>query len=303
MEHAQSTDAVLMIEPVNFYSNPATLSDNHYQQTTGLFSREEIQKEALSEFCAFRRLLQERGVKVQSFTDVAGNDTPDSIFPNNWFSTDHRGTLFVYAMKTQSRRREKRADIIEFLRQCYPQIIDYGPFEQQGVFLEGTGSLVLDRINQVAYANLSQRTHEELLGRWAQDSGFRVVKFRAYDSLGQPIYHTNVMMSIGTNFAVVSLAAIKDQGERQAVWQSLAATGRKIVEISQAQVGQYCGNMLELAPRNSKYVLALSSHAYRHLEPAQLDCLQQCAEIIHSDLSTIEMIGGGSARCMLAELF
>jgi len=292
-----------MIEPVDFYSNPATRIDNHYQQSTTLFSPAEIQEEALGEFRGLRALLEKHGVQVQVFKDVAGNDTPDSIFPNNWFSTHADSILVLYAMRAESRRRERRADIVAWLRERYSRVVDFSLYEKQGLFLEGTGSLVLDRVNRLAYANLSPRTDEKLVDRWAGEFSFKAIKFRACDMQGRAIYHTNVMMSIGSEFAVVSLESVKKEEEREVLRRSLLDTGHQVIEINPRQVGQYCGNMLELSPAGKERVIVMSSHAYRHFEKRQLDRLQRFGRIICTDLSTIEMIGGGSARCMLAELF
>ena len=298
-----TTDSVLMIEPVRFHPNAETFVDNAFQVATEPAHPEQTQKKALAEFNTLRALLEGQGVKVTLFQDVAANETPDSIFPNNWFSTHEDSRLVVYSMMTPNRRREKRADIIQTLRKERAHLLDLSAHESDGHFLEGTGSLVLDRAKRIAYASLSYRTHPELLALWAKELGYNTCTFTSYDASGLEIYHTNCMMSLGSGYAVVCFDAVRNENERKALRESLVKSGIEPIDISLKQVLHYCANCLELKTGAGKPLLVMSENAFTHLEDPQLKTLSRYVSFLHCALPTIEQCGGGSARCMLAELY
>jgi hypothetical protein len=299
----QSTNTVLMVEPVRFFANPSTKVDNLFQKAGGATEPEVVQKRALQEFHGLRKLLEDAGVTVRVWQDVAAQETPDSIFPNNWFSTHEKGTLVLYPMRSIMRRAERRADIIASLREGRPRLIDLTGSEAEGRFLEGTGSLVLDRIGRVAYACASPRTDSGLLDRWAAELGYSVCRFDAFDGAQNPIYHTNVLMSVGTGYAVVCLDAIEPESARGAVATQLAAGGRTVVSISRDQMDHFCGNVLEVRGARPMPLLVMSTAAYDAFTPLQRETLSRFATLLHTPLFAIEEHGGGGARCMLAELF
>ena len=288
-----------MIEPADFYSNPATLADNSYQQAAA----GSAQDSALKEFLSLRQLLENEGVTVRTFKDLPANGTPDSIFPNNWLSTHEEGRFVIYPMKAENRRRERRNDIISQLHNNYPDLVDLSDYENQGKFLEGTGSMVIDRNNEIVYACLSQRTHIDVLSEWTRIFNYKAVTFAAFCQKGNAIYHTNVMMALGSGFAVVCLEAIRDKYERQTLLRSLNDNGHEVVEISQEQVKSYCGNLLEVRNNKGETLLPMSTQAYNGFTDNQRYILGRYARIIHSPVDTIEKFGGGSTRCMLCELF
>lgn len=299
----QTTDMLLMVEPAAFFSNPATAIDNHFQREIHIFSRDEVQAEALREFKEFSASLQQQNVEIIVFKDAPENRTPDSIFPNNWFTTHADSTFVLYPMKEESRRHERRPDIIGYLKARYQREVDFRSHEDQGRFLEGTGSLVLDRVNRIAYACRSQRTHEALLAEWGKVLNYRIIDFAAFDHTGDYIYHTNVMMNMGTKFVVLCLESITDAKERGRLIKSFSETKHEIIDISLAQMRAYCGNILEVKSKQGISIIAMSQRAFNHFSDEQLRTLRHHGEIVHSDLSTIETYGGGGARCMLAELF
>lgn len=298
-----SAKEVLMVEPARFYSNPQTVDDNAFQLAPPGEGQGSMQVRASLEFAAYRKALEEAGVTVRLYRDYAQNDTPDSIFPNNWFSTHHNSTCVVYPMMAANRRRERRPDIVNDLKQRYSEFIDLTAYEREGKILEGTGSLVLDRINRIAYASLSQRTSPELLAIWAERMNYRPVQFRSFDRFDREIYHTNVMMSIGTGFSAICLDAIHDPAQRAAVIKSLESTGHEILPLTLEQVSHYCGNMIELQSLSGEELLVMSRRAWLNLGDRCKDVLSRHGRIVQSDLGTIEDYGGGSARCMVAELF
>ena len=295
----QTTSQIMMIEPANFHSNPATLADNRFQKA----SAHSIQDDALKEFTDLRKAIEASGIKVLLFRDAVQNNTPDSIFPNNWVSTHEDGKMVLYPMKAENRRRERRKDIIETLRNDYPDLLDLSDYENKGKFLEGTGSLVLDRVNDIAYASLSQRTSMDLLAEWASHFNYRVVTFSALCLKGDPVYHTNVVMSIGSSFIIVCTDSIKKRNERQTVMRSLSESGREIIEISQFQVESFCGNILQLENSSGDSVIVMSTQAYNGFTDNQRYLLKQHGKLLHCPIDTIETYGGGSVRCMICELF
>src|SRR5881296_4094144 len=245
--HAQSTDSVLMIRPGRFYPNPETAADNAFQCTTH-FGSDALTLVARKEFDAAVRTLRAAGVNVHVFEDTAEPEKPDAVFPNNWISTHHDGRIALFPMYSVLRRRERRQDIVEELRKHYrvTEVIDYSAFEDEGCCLEGTGSLVFDHPNRIAYVSLSNRSNPKVIQRFADDFGYEPVTFTSIGSNGQPIYHTNVMMCIGTAFAMVGLEMIPNKAERHEVRARLEKTGKEIVELSADQIANFAGNSIEL---------------------------------------------------------
>jgi hypothetical protein len=300
----QATSRILMIRPVQFGFNPETAGSNVFQDVKlAAQTRDVAQTDALREFDEMVRQLQAVGVEVMVYEDTADPYTPDSIFPNNWVSFHASGTVVLYPMQAQNRRLERRQDIIDDLATRFhvSRVIDLTHFEQQGKFLEGTGSLVLDRMHRVAFACLSPRTDADVLAEFSRQTGYRVVAFHA-EANGKAVYHTNVLMCIGETFAVVCLGAITDPDERHAVRQELERLHKRIVEITPDQMNRFAGNMLVVMTQRKQKLLVMSTAAYEALTPVQIDVLDDYATLIHVDLSIVEGNGGGSARCMMAEV-
>jgi hypothetical protein len=303
----QSTNTVVMIRPIIFARNEQTAVNNYFQQIDSL-GFGDSSAAAVHEFDVFVEKLKQKGVQVVVWQDNEDPFTPDSIFPNNWISFHENGVVMLYPMFAENRRLERIHDIDRKISEegfQVREIIDISDFEKEGKFLEGTGSLVLDRVNKIAYAALSERTNSEVVDIWANKSGYEVVKFHAYHSVDGrrlPVYHTNVVMSICTDLAVICLDSIDDLNERNAVFSSLKRF-RDVVLISEEQVNQFAGNMLELRNSGGEKLLIMSERAYRSLLPDQLSVLEKHMELVYSSLETIENLGGGSARCMIAEVF
>src|ERR1043166_7329452 len=300
--HAQSTNSVLMIRPRRFYPNPETAADNAFQRESDRDS-DALTLAARKEFDAAVHTLRASGINVHVFEDTAEPEKPDAVFPNNWISTHHDGRIALFPMYSALRRRERRQDIIDQLRMHYhvTEVVDYSAFEDEGCCLEGTGSLVLDHLNKIAYVSLSSRSNTKVIERFANDFGYEPVTFTSVDSNGQPIYHTNVMMCIGTAFAMVGLDMIRNKTERQEVRASLEDTGKEIVELSADQIANFAGNTIELHNKPEEKLLVLSSRADRALTKEQRETLTSYASLVPLDLPTIEL-GGGSARCMIATI-
>jgi hypothetical protein len=301
----QSAADVLMVRPVRFAANPQTSPSNRFQLTTSS-AAEEVQAAALREFDAIVRSLREAGVNAYVFEDTSDPHTPDSIFPNNWVSFHADGTVVLYPMLAENRRLERRTDLLNELSASHgfrlAQLVDLTQYEQQGKFLEGTGSLVLDRASRIAYACISPRTDLEVLGDFAQRLDYEVVAFEALDAGGVPIYHTNVVMSVGTRFAAICSACIRE-AERAAVVHALRTTGHEIVDLSMEQLAAFAGNMLELRTATSGSVVAMSARAHDSLTAQQRRVIEaRGGPIVATPIPTIEMLGGGSVRCMLAEI-
>jgi hypothetical protein len=300
--HAQSTDSVLMIRPGRFYPNPETAADNAFQRDADRGS-DALTLAARKEFDAAMQTLRAAGVNVHVFEDTAEPEKPDAVFPNNWISTHHDGRIALFPMCSALRRRERRQDIVEELRQHYQvtEVIDYSAFEDEGCYLEGTGSLVFDHLNKIAYVSLSNRSNPKVIQRFADDFSYEPVIFTSIGSNGQPIYHTNVMMCIGTAFALVGLEMIPNKAERQQVRSRLEKTGKEIVELSAGQIANFAGNTIELQNKSGEKLMVLSSRAARALTEEQRKTLTRYARLLPLELPTIEL-GGGSARCMLATI-
>jgi hypothetical protein len=294
-----------MIKPVRFQSNPLTAASNRFQGKNAS-SPEQQQLDSVAEFDGLRRALEENGVKVVQFDDTLEPHTPDSIFPNNWVSFHADGTVVLYPMEAPNRRTERRQDLIEQLVTDYQyqvrQIVDLSHREKDGHFLEGTGSVVLDRVNHIAYACLSSRTHLDALGEFAQRMDYEIVAFAALDKDGEAIYHTNVLMNVGEKLAVICAASIADDAQRAAVLQSLSSTGHEVILLSFEQLEAFAGNMLELRSSAGERLIAMSKQAKDSLNDSQLRKIEQNATIITAPIASIESSSGGSVRCMLAEI-
>lgn len=288
-----------MIRPHHFTSNPETAADNAFQTVAPQDRAAAIAAAAYDEVTAMAERLRETGVVVHLFEDD-GHETPDSVFPNNWISTHAGGHIALYPMFNRSRRKERRGDIVEMLKQHYrvQDVIDYSGLEQDDVFLEGTGAMVLDHIGRVAYAAKSNRTNEVALERFCTHFNFEPMQFAAADAAGRTIYHTNVLMSIGTDVALVGLDCILDPRRRAEVRARLEETGRDVIPLSHEQIANFAGNGLELRGRDGAF-LALSARALRALTPDQRQRIERHLPILALDVPTIEL-AGGSVRCMLA---
>lgn len=303
----QITDTVLMIRPVRFRTNEETIVNNYFQKGINI-TQEEINRKAQQEFDTLVQKLREVGVHVIQVEDIYEQDTPDSIFPNNWISFHNNGDVAIYPMFAENRRRERREDILDIVEEAgfeIENVFDYTEAEDEGIFLEGTGAMVLDRIHRKAYCALSPRASEELFIEFCEDFEYTPVIFRAFqktDGELKPIYHTNVMMALGRTFAIVCLDTIEDKNERKNVLNHLKEDKKEIITISREQVDYYAGNMLEVKGKEHSY-LVMSQTAYQSLTPQQIEAIERHTQILYSDLSTIEICGGGSARCMLAEVF
>jgi hypothetical protein len=300
--HAQSTDSVLMIRPARFYPNPETAADNAFQRDANR-DLDALTLLARNEFDAAVQTLRTAGVDVHVFEDTAEPEKPDAVFPNNWMSTHHDGRIALFPMYSKLRRRERRQDIVEELCKHYrvTEVIDYSALEDEGCYLEGTGSLVFDHLNKIAYVSRSNRSNSKMVQRFADDFSYEPVIFSSTGFNGQPIYHTNVMMYIGTAFAMVGLEMISNEPERQQVRARLEKTGKEIVELSADQIANFAGNAIELQNKSGEKLLVLSSRAAGALTEEQRKTLSRYARLVPLELPTIEL-GGGSARCMIATI-
>jgi len=303
----QITNTVLMVRPVRFRMNEETVVNNYFQEEMDL-KNEEINRQAQQEFDAFVHKLREVGVKVIGVDDIYEQNTPDSVFPNNWITFHQNGNVAIYPMFAENRRRERREDILDKVEEegfLIENVYDYTDAEQENIFLEGTGAMVLDRVHRKAYCALSPRADEELFIEFCEDFEYTPVIFKAYqevDGKQVPIYHTNVMMALGEDFAIVCLDTITDKSERKNLLHHLKEDKKEIISITPEQMCQYAGNMLQVQGKDSTY-LVMSDAAYNALTPQQIQTIEKYTQILHSNLETIETCGGGSARCMLAEVF
>lgn len=310
MQHVvQTTNSILMIRPVNFDLNEQTMDSNAFQQRERSTDRQTIQQNAQLQFDNFVTRLQKAGITVIVVEDTPDPPTPDSIFPNNWVSFHSNGTVFTYPMQALNRRKERRQDILDLLASKHDlyisKIRDFSSeHENYDRFLEGTGSMVLDRVNSIAYACLSPRTDLLVLTQWCLASGYEAVPFIAKDEHSRAIYHTNVVMCIGQTFAVVCLEAIPDKAEQKTVVEKLEKSGHELIPITLQQMNSFAGNMLQVHNNKNEKILVMSQQAYQSLTPEQIHTLKKHnSHILYSDISTIEQYGGGSARCMMAEVF
>ena len=304
----QVTNTLLMIRPVKFELNEQTATNNYFQTHLPGLSSEDIQAKALTEFDSFVEKLKSEGVQVIVIEDTKEPSTPDSIFPNNWNSSHENGQLFLYPMYAENRRQERRPEIIEQLKHDFEisEIIDLSYFEEKKQFLEGTGSMILDRPNKIIYAAISERTHPDVTNEFAEKMGYETVLFTANQMVkGQrkPIYHTNVMMCVGEKFALFCEESIDDLVERKRVNDSFVKTGKEIVTISEAQKDQFAGNMLQVENQKGEQLIVMSKTAFDSLEEGQRLVLEKYGKLVYADINTIEVLGGGSARCMMDEIY
>ena len=303
----QITNTVLMVRPVRFRMNEQTVVNNYFQEEMDL-KNDEINRQAQQEFDVLVEKLRTIGVKVIVVDDIYEQNTPDSVFPNNWITFHQNGNVAIYPMFAENRRRERREDILDRVEEegfDIENVYDYTDAEKENVFLEGTGAMVLDRVNRKAYCALSPRADEELFIEFCEDFEYTPVIFKAYQQVNNeqlPIYHTNVMMALGVDFAVVCLDTITDKSKRKNLLHHLKEDKKEVINITPKQMEQYAGNMLQLQGKDSTY-LVMSDAAYNSLTPEQQKTIEKHTAIIHSNLETIETCGGGSARCMMAEVF
>ncbi|MDO3396517.1 arginine deiminase-related protein [Nocardioides sp. SOB44] len=302
---AQAPSAVILVRAEKFVPNPATAADNAFQADVPAGqSNEQTAAAALAEMDLVAEALREAGVGVHVFAD-SDHTRPDSVFPNNWLSTHAGGQVAVYPMYASNRRHERRADVLEMLKSSYrvQTIIDYSGLEPDGIFLEGTGAMVLDHVSRVAYTAVSHRADTHVLERFCTDFGYEPMAFDAFDAAGVPVYHTNVMACIGTDVALFALEMITDEVRREAVRERLTVNGRRLVELTEEQVREFAGNAVELCGRTPdgrrRYIMVMSARARRSLRDDQVAAIEESCEIVAVEIPTIEL-AGGSVRCMIA---
>ena len=298
----QSTANLLMIRPVSFGYNEQTADSNAFQTRSS--DQQQVQKKALAEFDGLVQALRDNHVNVTVIEDTLHPHTPDSIFPNNWVSFHNNGDVFIYPMQAENRRQERREDIITKLEDNFivKHVFDLSHFEHNKQFLEGTGSMVLDRDNKIVYACISPRTNENVLAQFCEQTGYKAICFHAFDEKGLAIYHTNVLMCVGSNFSVICLDSITNTTEKELVIKSLKDTNKQIIEISYDQMNRFAGNMLEVKNTQGETLIVMSQSAYQSLMYEQKAVLSSFGKLIYADINTIEINGGGSARCMIAEV-
>lgn len=301
----QTTNHIMMVRPAAFGYNEQTAGSNAFMIQDKAHSPEEIRHMAMQEFDTMVGLLRSKGVTITVIEDELSPRTPDAVFPNNWISTHQDGKIVLYPMHAPNRRLERRTDIIDWLASLYPvvEVIDLSEYELEGKYLEGTGSMIFDRVNQIAYANQSPRTHPELFDKFCKRYGVEGLLFTAVDEEGLDIYHTNVMMALGATFAVICLECMPIESERQAVRARLQATGHEVIEIFYPQMHAFAGNMLQVYSSDNVPFTVMSKRAHDSLSADQLQAIERHNEVIVAPLDIIEYCGGGSVRCMMAELF
>ncbi|MEY3819621.1 MAG: hypothetical protein RLZZ425_1094 [Bacteroidota bacterium] len=293
---------ILMVRPFQFYFNQQTAANNFFQSNINIENANEL---AIAEFDAMVEKLRAHQIKVNVVQDTKDPSTPDSIFPNNWVSTHTNGTLCLYPMYAENRRAERKSSVIEFLQSNYKieNTLDLTDLEKEGIFLEGTGSMVLDHQNKLAYGCLSERLDKNAFNEWCDKMQFKPITFKAVDDKAQPIYHTNVLMCMGNQFVVICLDSIPNEQERQMLLDSFAQTNKEVIEISQDQLNHFAGNMLQVFDITEKPHLIMSEQAYKMLHTAQLKSLEKYNPLLPISIPTIEALGGGSTRCMMAEIY
>jgi len=292
---------ILMVRPYQFYFNQQTASNNFFQSNINIENANEL---AIAEFDAMVEKLRAHQIKVNVVQDTKDPSTPDSIFPNNWISTHAGGTLCLYPMYAENRRAERKSSVIEFLQANYKieNLLDITHFEKEGKFLEGTGSMVLDHQNKIAYGCLSERLNKEAFISWCSKMQFKPIAFKALDDKAQPIYHTNVMMCMANQFVVICLDSVPNEKEKQMLLDSFVQTHKEVIEISQDQLNHFAGNMLQVFDIAEKPHLIMSEQAHTSLHLAQLKSLEKYNPLLPLSIPTIEALGGGSTRCMMAEI-
>ena len=302
----QTAKTVLMVEPIAFGYNSQTAENNYFQKEQ---KEANIQEKALEEFNAFATKLREKGIEVITVKDTLEPHSPDSIFPNNWVSFHDDGTVALYPMFAMNRRVERRPEILQALQNegfTIDKVEDLSPAENEEKYLEGTGSMIFDHEYKIAYGSVSLRLDENLFREFCEKFGYRPVVFHSFQNVGNqrlPIYHTNVMMCVAKQFVVICLDCIDDEMEREKVQETIKSTNKELIEISEDQMQQFAGNMLQVQNQEGQQFLVMSETAYKSLKEKQINQIEMHSEIIYADLNTIETNGGGSARCMLAEVF
>ncbi|NNE30356.1 MAG: amidinotransferase [Saprospiraceae bacterium] len=301
----QTTSRILMVRPASFGFNPETASSNAFQKDDQAADKQEISEKAIKEFDQMVESLRDHHVDVTVIQDSKEPEKPDAVFPNNWISTQTGGTIYTYPMESPARRLEYRPNILDELGERFSvnAVFDFSDKADDEIFLEGTGSMILDRVNKIVYACTSPRTHEKLLLQWAKVSGYKPIIFQATDEKGQAIYHTNVLMGLGTNYVVICLEAIKNPSQRRQLVESFRNTEMDIVEISLDQMMGFAGNVLEVENKFGDLYLLLSQSAFEELRDDQKKIIERYAKLLPFNIPTIEKYGGGSVRCMVAELF
>lgn len=307
---SQITNNILMVRPTGFTYNEETAVNNHFQNPIKNINSKKVTENAIKEFDEMVALLDNKGVSVHVVDSKGNKNNPDAVFPNNWFSIHEDGTRIIYPMFAKSRRKERNLDIFKSLEKNilfnFKKNIDLTFYEDENLFLEGTGSMVLDRVNKIAYATLSQRTSLKVLRDFSKTMRYKLVYFDSFhDSKDKksPIYHTNVMLSVGNHFAVVCSNTISDRIEKFKLLESFEISGKEVVEISVSQMNNFAGNILQVMGSNETPLIVISKTAFNSMEKAELSKLEKYGELIVPSLETIETYGGGSARCMMAELF
>lgn len=305
----QITNNILMIRPIAFRMNEQTAVNNYYQKVLEGLNEDQIQANALREFDGYVDKLKAIGVNVIVVNDTVEPSTPDSIFPNNWVSFHESGKIGLYPMFAKNRRLERRQDILDLLKEdgfSIGKIIDITSLEEDGVYLEGTGSMILDRENKLVYGAISERTHLAGLEKFCQSFNYKAISFQSNQSVGEerlPIYHTNVMMCIADRFAIICADTIDNQEERAATLATIENSGKEVIEISEDQVKRFAGNMLQVLGTGDQPYLIMSTASFTSLNEDQITRIEKYCPIVYSSLDTIEALGGGSARCMMAEVF
>jgi len=301
----QLTSNILMVRPANFGYNPETAANNAFQVNDEQLDIAARKVKAIEEFEVFVAKLRAAGINVITIPDTETPLKTDAVFPNNWISFHEGGLIVTYPMFSPNRRLERRQDIIDQLSEhfAYQNHVRLERWEEEAYFLESTGSLILDRVHKIAYACLSERTHPNLLEEYCQFMDFQKVAFKSVDKTGMPIYHTNVMMAIGTSFVVICMDSIAEAKDREVLTQLFKQTQKEIIPITFDQLYAFAGNMLQVKNEKGDTFLVMSSQAYHSLTDTQIRQIEAHTQILHSDLSTIETYGGGSARCMIAEVF
>ena len=305
----QTTNTILMIRPINFRMNEQTAVNNYYQKVLDNTLPATVNAKAQEEFDNYVEKLESYGINVIVVSDTNDFDTPDSIFPNNWISFHENGSVAVYPMFAENRRLERREDVLDSIEEkgfVINDVVDYTSAEEHDIFLEGTGSLLLDRTNRKAYCALSPRADEELFIEFCEDFEYFPVIFTANQTVNgerKAIYHTNVMMCLAETFAIICLDTIDDKKERKEVLKHLKETQKEVITITEEQVNSFTGNMLQVRGKNDELFLVMSNAAYESLTKEQINKIEKHCKIISSSLDTIEACGGGSARCMMAEVF
>jgi hypothetical protein len=302
---AQITSHIMMVRPANFGYNEETAANNAFQTKETTLTNLEIKNKAVLEFDGLVQKLMDAGVNIYLIEDIPSPVNPDAVFPNNWVSFHENGTVITYPMFAPVRRNERREEILEKIREDFEIIkrlyFEYG--EKKNKFLEGTGSMVIDRQNQIVYACRSVRTNEEMLDHFCEELDVEEVLFDAVDENGMPIYHTNVMMALGETFVVICLDTIRDINERHELLERFEETDKEVIEISLEQMSAFAGNMLQVRNNAGESILVMSQQAFESLDEEQIEQIESHTQILYSDISTIEKFGGGSARCMIAEIF